>query len=427
MDNNVSVNSAKRARQHSMDNCSVKTNIVISEALCYASRKFSNLPAKTLRQTLSNFYSADVLHAAKETLINVVEELKIDNWVKPAKRRRDSKENPGNKVRLDAEDITDILVFVDENNMCSKLPLFVAANPDLLPSLNINEGDMQCLLSKIVGITENIESLTRTVHDTPVPTLQELNTIIDNAIIKHNISDNISDCQKKIVDLNIKLESILALVHGISVSSIIPLHDVESAVHHVLDQRNIPDSFASLKNQMSELNNKLNSYGTKGNSSIPESFRYHSKPVNNNSRVTHSDSVLNSAVNLTDNVIDHSRQNTVASYETSYAFVAEKNQNNVRSTNTANTGNKKRLLMVGDSNTCSLRASKNPQVKKAVFRIDNIDEAFSAVDVTEYIATLKVRLINCFELPKTSRHLGRKKEIRVSEYVSLPWTKQIYL
>ena len=198
MDSQTTANSAERDRQQSVDNYSMQSkSIIISEPLCYASRKMARFPAKILRQTLSNFYPTDVLHVAKDILINAVEELKIDNWVKPVKRRRDSKDNQGNKVLMDAEDITDILVFVDENNMSSKLSLFVAATPDLIPSMTVNEGDMQCLLSKLAIITENIESLTRTVHEAPVPTLHELTAMIDDALTKHNIIDNISDCQKR--------------------------------------------------------------------------------------------------------------------------------------------------------------------------------------------------------------------------------------
>ena len=89
MDSQTTANSAERDRQQSVDNYSMQSkSIIISEPLCYASRKMARFPAKILRQTLSNFYPTDVLHVAKDILINAVEELKIDNWVKPAKETK---------------------------------------------------------------------------------------------------------------------------------------------------------------------------------------------------------------------------------------------------------------------------------------------------------------------------------------------------
>jgi len=93
-------------------------------------------PAKLLKQTLIDFYDYDALCKAKSVLLDAMDVLKMNSWVKPPKQRRDSKENPGNKAKSDVDDIILILSFIDDNKLFSRLPTFVAADPDLMPSIN---------------------------------------------------------------------------------------------------------------------------------------------------------------------------------------------------------------------------------------------------------------------------------------------------
>jgi len=49
---------------------------------------------------LINFYSAEALDTAKDILIKAFEALKLKNWTRPANRRKDIRENTGNKLNL---------------------------------------------------------------------------------------------------------------------------------------------------------------------------------------------------------------------------------------------------------------------------------------------------------------------------------------
>jgi len=99
-----------------------------------------------LKQTRINFYSNEALQAAKDKLITAVDDLKLDNWTKPTKRRKDIRKNVENILKLYAEDILDILTFLGENKAIDKLPLFVALDPDLIPSPALSKSDLQCVL-----------------------------------------------------------------------------------------------------------------------------------------------------------------------------------------------------------------------------------------------------------------------------------------
>jgi len=118
-----------------------------------------------IKQVLIDFYDTGTISAAKQLFIPYVEALHIPNWTKPPTRRKDSKENPGNKLRIDVDNIISMIIAVDENKLMNKLPTFVAADPDLLPSAKLTEGDMQCVLHKLSNISDQLLQMDTIFHD----------------------------------------------------------------------------------------------------------------------------------------------------------------------------------------------------------------------------------------------------------------------
>ena len=119
--------------------------IVVSNVLCYLVNKLGNVPAKPLKTIASDFFSSEDLADAKDLLLNVIDSLKMNNFPKISRRRRDSV----NKPALDIEDIFTSFNFLDENRLWDKLPTFVATSPTRMPSSGLSEGDLQILLSKL--------------------------------------------------------------------------------------------------------------------------------------------------------------------------------------------------------------------------------------------------------------------------------------
>jgi len=90
----------------------------------------------------------------------------------------------------------------------------------------------------------------------------------------------------------------------------------------------------------------------------------------------------------------------------SYSAMASSNvsggPSNQPKPNLASAPSVKRRTVLGDSLTSGLKASKTPQIKKAVYRISNVDEIYSANDVFDHITSLNIRVVTCFELKKTT-------------------------
>jgi len=51
------------------------------------------------------------------------------------------------------------VTFIDENNVRSKLPTFVAAGPNLLPSVKLTDEDLLCILNKLANIDLTLNSV----------------------------------------------------------------------------------------------------------------------------------------------------------------------------------------------------------------------------------------------------------------------------
>jgi hypothetical protein len=69
--------------------------------------------------------------------------------------------------------------------------------------------------------------------------------------------------------------------------------------------------------------------------------------------------------------------------------------------------------LIGESETSSLRASKNLQLPKAVYRLGNIDSVYSADNVKDFVTLLGVRILTCFELTHTDRQPKDNKAFRI--------------
>ena len=68
--------------------------LVVCEPLCFVFNRYGKATSVQLIEILSSFYDTDKLSSAKKQLCDDIEEMKIDKWPRPS-RRRDS----GNRAK----------------------------------------------------------------------------------------------------------------------------------------------------------------------------------------------------------------------------------------------------------------------------------------------------------------------------------------
>lgn len=129
-------------------------DIIISELMCYATRKFQNVPRDSLKSILATFYTPSEVSAAKETFYRIADELAVDGLPRAVSRRKSD-----DRTRLETEDIVHLLEVLDERALINRLPKFVAHDPSRLPPYNTSDLDMCMLSLRVATLEERLASL----------------------------------------------------------------------------------------------------------------------------------------------------------------------------------------------------------------------------------------------------------------------------
>jgi len=134
--------------------------MVLSHALCFLFSKLHKFESKRIKASMLEFYSADDIHEAKETLVNIVSTLSD----KLTTKVRDTRDGDG-RICRELDDIFTVINDLDEKLILDKLPLFVSDSPEKMPSNQLIEGDVRAIMSKFSKMEFIVEQLQTTVNN----------------------------------------------------------------------------------------------------------------------------------------------------------------------------------------------------------------------------------------------------------------------
>lgn len=118
--------------------------LALCEPLCFLVNRFGKTQLKLLKSVTSDFYDADAISGAKCLLMDDIGRLKLEDFVPHVPRRRSG--DGESRVSREIDDIIAILTGLDEHKSLSKLPMYVAASPESMPSVRLFDGDLKNLL-----------------------------------------------------------------------------------------------------------------------------------------------------------------------------------------------------------------------------------------------------------------------------------------
>ena len=121
-----------------------------SEVLCFTLNKYGKCLSKNLKVIISDFYSDDEIWSAKELLHSELSKVAQVDLPRLIGRKGD------NRVKLNVDDIFTLIARADELNSLSKLPTFVAADPDMLPNMNPEALDVCILAKKLASLEQTV-------------------------------------------------------------------------------------------------------------------------------------------------------------------------------------------------------------------------------------------------------------------------------
>jgi len=180
--------------------------------------------SKNSKQIVYDYYNSKTICEAKNVLSGFIDGLNLVNWTRPLRRRKDSREKPGAKLKQDIDDIVLMITFVDENGLFAKIPKFVTSNPDNQPSAKMAEGDLHCILAKLNSLTSDVNQLTTIVNQLSASLARDVSYSVDKTlsyILSDKIPDNIDlritavgkDVTEQLSKANENISSLADLLH----------------------------------------------------------------------------------------------------------------------------------------------------------------------------------------------------------------------
>ena len=284
------------------------------------------------------------------------------------RRRRESKENPDAKPKLDIDDMISMVTYLDENKYFEQLPMFVAADPDLLPSSRIQEGDMLVMLRKLSAIEDRCSA-----------TQLELQNLRNQVARTSNRNLPATTLTKEPKSQNVGAAG--------GSGTLLPSDP----------------SLAIGRSEFTSVSSAIESDGDMDDGFIVNESR--KERQRRSKRLRESTSPGSSTYATVTSAVAGASSSHMASASVKPAAVHTAKP-------TARPPARKQV-MIGQSSTTSLKASNNLDVKKSVFRIGNIDSSLSEDDVKQYVESLGVRVLSCFERTSTKSRFVDNKSFRI--------------
>ena len=271
--------------------------------------------------------------------------------------------------------------MLDEQKLLSRLPTFVSTDPDRMPSIKLTDGDLATLLLKLSKLHDNMDEIRKGI------------TLADAGINKLIAGQN---CQP-----SARMFAMQQSGHTTAAST------VSASISHA-------DASASTAHAVGA--------ATATSAAVNALIMDCRRAANNVDSVkAPAELSQTDATDDDDFCMPHTRKkrkkNTgvspVCLLPPGSQYADKVKADGSKQLLQFNDRHQSRKTFIGMSNTAGLRAAKTIQVKKAVFCLSNIDSDYSQVDVTDYIRSIGVRLLTCYELPRSGRQAADSKSFRL--------------
>jgi len=134
-------------------------SLVVSDVLCFLVNKFVKTPVKLLKTVVTDFYSVDALADAKIRLLEDIKGMNLSARPPHVPLRRTGE----GRLAHEVDDLLTLFTFIDESKLFDQLPTYVSSCPDYMPSLRLYEGDMQVLMAVIQSLVGKVDGFEATL------------------------------------------------------------------------------------------------------------------------------------------------------------------------------------------------------------------------------------------------------------------------
>ena len=353
-----------------------------------------------LKSALVDFYSPEVLSAAKQQLLKDIGTGKIGQQAVsfqhiPAQRQGE------NRASRDVDDMFTLLTTLDEadNVYLSDLPVYVSDNPDNVPSVRLYESEfgvfvtmleklesrMSLMESAICNVARDIHSIRSKVTEIE-PSVQSAqyrppcpSQVAQRSVNDNNVNTRSADCATVSGAIGQSTTTTAPMTTGNSESSAVVNETVDQAV----STQNA--DWASLVSTPLIHNNRFSLLATTEDE-LSEGGRFEEQ---RSARVKRRR--LQSAQ-------QRQQQNQQQNQQQREADGDQQRRQQTRQPRAP--------LMIGKSSASGVSVAAAKQIfKKSVFLIDNVSTAHNADDIRSFVSSMSINVISCFEVrPRRRRN-----------------------
>jgi hypothetical protein len=385
--------------------------LIVCNPLCFLLAKLSNTSIKTLKSALTDFYNDKELTEAKQLLLADLDRITETNTeLKPP--RVPARREGHDKLLHEVDDIILLLTFIDEQKLTNCLPSYVSDNPDHMPSVRLYEGDLKIILEYISRMNNRMcaidSTLTSVRHD--VHALQHNSAARLPASVSHqstplrpvNHSDVFSHAQST----------------SLGSSAVQGSCAMSSSVLSTLPNATTVTTFSATTESISaETANKTTV------SANPSSKTWASR-VENSNRFTIIETDDTHSLNGSQSRYHSGSESAFIEVDSARLRRKRRRQRSVQQkvsqpVDAADPGThqmsaqistqksvppKHTSLVIGKSTQVNSNiAAARALVKKAVFYVDNVDPSVTVSDMVDFVTSLSVKVITCFETKPRKR------------------------
>jgi len=268
------------------------------------------------------------------------------------------------KILHNVEDLLFLISYIDENEISPLLPVFVADHPDSMPTVHLVDGDMAMLLRKITLLEERCSTLQATIDKT-------LNVVV-------GVQGDVTMLRDNIAFPNLGYDGAAASHHfgGGGVQSHPFLSSQVNVTSAVNTESDRGASTAQSEAEMTEVVSRKKDKTRKR-------FRAGSSP-------------------FAQNFLNAARRGLDAQPPVPPSGGAQKPP-----PQTNRPSNKP--IMVGRSTTAHMAAAQHLTLAKQVYRVSNVDSMHTEASMSDYVNSIGVRVMSCFDRTgERSREAGSK-------------------
>lgn len=127
--------------------------LVLCDSLCFLLSKVGKMESKVLKNVLFEYFNPLDISAAKKILLENITDMKLSEKMPHIAQRREGE----SRIRLEIDDIFELLNYVDEQKKLNCLPQYVTSNIDAMPSIRLFEGDLSFIMSRLDRIEARLD------------------------------------------------------------------------------------------------------------------------------------------------------------------------------------------------------------------------------------------------------------------------------